>query len=124
MTYSPGCIRFHPLFTCADIGVHSDAGVDQIIRRFLEVGEAIATRWIEMPKGILLFQTVPDVPDSGAIYLYDRARRIFFLADFSNCRDDSFTPLEFEQLTADYNLVSIAAHPELLSGTMAQPGRA
>ena len=46
-------------------------------KAFLNVGEALAARWIEMPRGILLLQSVPDQPASGAIYLYDRERRIF-----------------------------------------------
>jgi len=46
----------------------------------------MAERWIEMPKGILLLQTVPDQARSGAIYLYDRTRQIFFFVDFADGR--------------------------------------
>jgi len=35
----------------------------------------IAERWIEMPKGILLLESIPGRDGSGAIYLYDRIRQ-------------------------------------------------
>jgi hypothetical protein len=124
MTQSRGAVRFYPLFTTADIGVPSHANVDHVVKAFLHVGEAMAARWIEMPRGILLLQTVPDQPESGAIYLYDRERHIFFFVVFSDGRDDSFTATEFEQLLGEYDLVSCAAHPELLPSTVVQPALA
>ena len=48
--------------------------IDEIVTAFLELGEAIATRWIETRKGVLLLQMVPDDGASGAIYIFDRQR--------------------------------------------------
>ena len=35
------------------------SSVEQTVAAFLEIGEAIATRWIQTAKGVLLLQMVP-----------------------------------------------------------------
>src|SRR5215471_2473365 len=124
MSRSRGAIRFDPLFTTADIGLRQDASVDHVVKAFLNVGEALASRWIEMPRGILLLQSVPDEPASGAIYLYDREGRIFYFVSFVDGRDDRLTVSEFDQLVAEYDLVSLAANPHLLSPCLGRIGQA
>jgi hypothetical protein len=122
MFKSRGPIRFSLLFTAGDIGLSSNASVEHVIKAFLHTGEAIAARWIEMPKGILLLQEVPDQPASGAIYLYDREQRTFFFVDFVDGRDDDLTAPEFDRLVAEYDLVSWAANPQFVpfkAGTVA-----
>lgn len=114
MSESRGPVRFSPLFTTNDIGLSHNANIDHIMKVFLIAGEGVAARWIEMPEGVLLLQTVPDQPASGAIYLYDRQRRVFFFVDFTSGRDDNLTASEFDQLVAEYDLVSWAAKPGFL----------
>jgi len=114
MHQSRGAVSFTPLFTTDDIGLHKDASIEHVVKVFLTVGEAMAARWIEMPRGILLLQSVPDQPASGAIYLYDRERHIFFFVDFVNGRDDTMTAAEFDELVAEYDLVSCTANPAFL----------
>ena len=114
MHQSRGAVSFTPLFTTDDIGLRKDASVEHIVKVFLNVGEAMAARWIEMPRGILLLQAVPDQPASGAIYLYDRERHIFFFVDFVDGRNDSLTAAEFDQLVTEYDLVSWTANPAFL----------
>lgn len=114
MSESRGPVRFSPLFTTDDIGLSNNANIEHIIKVFLIAGEGIAARWIEMPEGVLLLQTVPGEPASGAIYLYDRQRRVFFFVDFARGRDDNLTAPEFDQLVAEYDLVSWAAKPGFL----------
>jgi hypothetical protein len=124
MLQSRGAIRFDPLFSTAEIGLRPDASVEHVVKAFLNVGEAVASRWIEMPRGILLLQSVPHEPASGAIYLYDREGRIFYLVSFVNGRDDRLTVSEFDQLVAEYDLVSLAANPHLLSPCLGKIGQA
>jgi hypothetical protein len=123
MLLSKGEISFQPLFTSGDIGVRDGATVEQVVTSFLWIGEAIAERWIEMPKGILLLQSIPGRDGSGAIYLYDRDRQVFFFVNFADGRDDSFTAVEFDALVNEYDLVSFAARPAGLS-TLARFGAA
>jgi len=122
MSQSRGPARFHPLFTTDDVGLRKDASVEHVVKVFLNVGEAVASRWIEMPRGILLLQSVPDQPASGAVYLYDRERRLFFFVDFAEGRDDALTVGEFDQLVAEYDLVWWTANPELLCASGTKPG--
>ena len=114
MFQSRGLVSFNPLFTAEDIGLRKDASVEHAIKVFLRIGEAIASRWIQMPKGVLLLQAVPDSPQSGAIYLYDRERQIFYFACFDQGHDDCLSVEEFEQLVTEYELVSWTANPALL----------
>lgn len=118
MHKSRGAVSFTPLFTTDDIGLRKDASIEHVVKVFLNVGEAMAARWIEMPRGILLLQAVPDQPASGAIYLYDRERHIFFFVNFVEGRDDTLTAAEFDQLVAEYDLVSCTGNPAFLPATI------
>jgi hypothetical protein len=91
MNQSRGAVSFTPLFTTDDIGLRKDASVEHVVKVFLNVGEAIAARWIEMPRG-------------------------FFFVDFVDGRDDTLTAAEFDQLVAEYDLVSWTANPSFLPG--------
>jgi hypothetical protein len=122
MNESRGAMSFTPLFTTDDIGLQKDASLEHVVKVFLTVGEAIAARWIEMPRGILLLQTVPNEDASGAIYLYDRDRHIFFFVDFVKGQNDTLTAAEFDQLVAEYDLVSWTANPEILPATISNVG--
>ena len=124
MSQSRGAIRFDPLFTTDDIGVRQDASIEHVVKAFLNAGEALASRWIEMPRGILLLQSVPDKPASGAIYLYDREGRIFYFVSFLEGRDDALTVSEFDQLVVEYDLVRGAVNPQLLSNCGSKIGQA
>jgi hypothetical protein len=108
MPRSRGRLRFEPLFTTEELGLRKEANIEHVVKVFLNIGEGIASRWIEMPKCVLLMQSVPDNPASGAIYLYDRERQVFYLVVFEEGRDDSLTTAEFEELVAEYDLLGCA----------------
>jgi hypothetical protein len=116
MSQSRGAVSFEPLFAAEDIGLRKEASVEHAIKVFLYVGEAIASRWIEMPKGVLLLQTIPGRPESGAIYLYDRQQQIFYFVFFEDGRDDSLTTAQFEQLVDEYNLLVWTSNPAVMRG--------
>jgi hypothetical protein len=124
MSQSRGAVSFEPLFTAEDIGLRKEANVEHVMKVFITLGEGLASRWIEMPKGVLLLQTVPDNPASGAIYLYDRELHVFYFVVFDEGRDDSLTAAEFDELVTEYNLVSWTAHPALLRKAIGKPAMA
>jgi len=115
MTHSRGALYFHRLFTVSELGLGNDPEpfVNRLIREFLKVGEAVAGRWIEMPRGILILQMVSDRPDTGAIYLYDRTEQIFYMIGFDGS-DDNLTVDDFNQLLEDYELLKFAEQPNLI----------
>ena len=124
MSQSRGAVSFEPLFTAEDIGLHKEANVEHVMKVFITLGEGVASRWIEMPKGVLLLQSVPDDPASGAVYLYDRELQVFYFVVFDEGRDDNLTAAEFDELVTEYNLVSWTAHPALLRRALGKPGMA
>lgn len=105
MSRSRGHLRFEPLFTTEELGLAEHANIAHVVKVFLAIGEGVAARWIEMPKCVLLLQTIAGIPESGAIYLYDRERHQFYLAVFEQGREDALTTTEFEQLVAEYDLL-------------------
>ena len=114
MQLSRGNISPHRLFSVQDLGLgNPEPHVDLVIREFLAIGDAVAARWIQMPKGILLLQMAPENPASGAIYLYDRLRQEFYLLSFEGPEDD-LTVDDFSQLLPEYNLLQYAEQPTLL----------
>jgi hypothetical protein len=114
MSFSRGTITPHRLFSVKDMAVgNPEPHVERVINEFLHIGDAVAARWIQMPKAILLLQMAPENPASGAIYLYDRLRQEFYLLSFEGAEDD-LTVDEFSQLLPEYNLLRYAEQPALL----------
>ncbi len=124
MQRSKGDISPYRLFSVRDMGLgNPEPHVDRVIKAFLGIGEAVAARWIQMPKAILLLQMAPDNPASGAIYVYDRLRQEFYLLSFDGA-DDNLTLEEFSQLLPEYNLLRYAEQPGLLGPQFQSAGAA
>jgi hypothetical protein len=116
MRYSRGRLRFEPLFTTEEIGLPEHANIAHVVKVFLALGEGVAARWIEMPQCVLLLQTIAGNAESGAIYLYDREGRTFYLGVFEQGRDDDeLTTTEFEQLVTEYDLLGYIENPRNLT---------
>ena len=114
MEGNAGKLEVHRLWSVSDMSIgNPEPQVDLVIREFLRIGEAIAPRQIQMPGGILLLQMVPDDPQSGAIYLYDRQDQVFYLLSFEE-RAETLTVDEFHQFVDAYDLLRYLSRPELL----------
>lgn len=114
MERSKGNIAAHRMWSLRDMGLgNPEPHVDRVIKVFLAIGEAVAARWIEMPKAILLLQVAPEDPASGAVYVYDRVRQEFYMLSFAGA-DEHLTREEFSQLLVEYNLLQYAEQPDLL----------
>jgi hypothetical protein len=123
MHYSRGHLRFEPLFTTEELGLPEHANIAHVVKVFLAIGEGVAARWIEMPKCVLLLQTIAGIPESGAIYLYDRERHQFYLAVFEQGREDALTTTEFEKLVVEYDLLGYIENRRNLMA-LSRPGNA
>lgn len=82
MRPSLGKMSAYKMFSWRDRAASS---VEQTVATFLELGEAIATRWIQTRKGVLLLQIVPDDGASRAIYVFDRQREQWYMLSFEGC---------------------------------------
>ena len=114
MSPSRGALRFEPLFASEELGLHPAANIEHVVKAFLVAAEGIATRQIELPKSVLLLQTIAGNSQSGAIYLYDRERQHFYLAVFEHGADDCLSVADFDHLVDEYDLLRYAENPRKL----------
>jgi hypothetical protein len=98
------------------------SSIEQTVAAFLEIGEAIATRWIQTAKGVLLLQMVPDDYASGAIYVFDRQHDQWYMLSFEDC-EDQFTSEKFDRAFSEYDLFRLVEQPGLMISEM-QPANA
>jgi hypothetical protein len=104
-------IHAQSVLTTADLGVDSRAGTEKAVLAFIERSEGVASRWVQFPSGVLLFVTVPDDPHSGAIYLYDRRKGVFYLFEFDNEADGLLTVEDYERLVRTCRLFDFIRRP-------------
>jgi hypothetical protein len=107
---SLGKLSAYQMFNWRDRAAGS---VEQTVAAFLEIGEAIATRWIQTARGVMLLQMVPDDAASGAIYIFDRQHEQWFMLSFEGC-EDQFTSEKFDRALSEYDLFRLIEQPGLL----------
>ncbi|MBY0502743.1 MAG: hypothetical protein K2X03_02455 [Bryobacteraceae bacterium] len=91
---------------------------DSLILEFARWAECRLKKWLDYAKGALLFLMVPDQPESGMFYIYDRARQAFFMLDPANlARYGGYREDEFEQMAQVYGLKALAQDPRRLTST-------
>jgi hypothetical protein len=76
---------------------------------FERVSEAYAVRWVQFPRGILLFLIADNSPES----VLDRRIGVFYSLDFETCRA-GFRIADYETLYAQYQLWRLAQRPWVL----------
>jgi hypothetical protein len=110
MQRSLGKMTVHQLF---DWRSRASDSIQQTVAEFLELGDAIATRWIQTAKGLMLLQMAPENPASGAVYVFDRQREVWYMLSFEGC-EDQFTSASFDRIFCEYKLFSYVDQPGLL----------
>jgi hypothetical protein len=114
MSRSLGKMSVYKLFNWRDSAADT---IQQTVQAFLELGEAVATRWIQTRKGVMLLQMVHDNNASGAIYVFDRQRDDWYMLSFEGC-EDRFTSELFDRVFSEYKLFSYVDQPGLLHSQM------
>lgn len=123
---SRGAVRLSLLFNAHELGILvPEPHPARAVRIFLDVASsaeerAIAPRVTQMPKAILLLQSLEGIPASGAIYLYVRDTGDFYMVEFDTGDEENLTVAEYEALVIEYHLLEYAARPELLTLSTAQ----
>jgi len=91
---------------------------DQLILEFARWAEGQLKKWLDYAKGALLFVMVPEEPESGMFYIYDRARQTFFMVDPAEVdRYGGYRLEEFEQMAQVFGLKALAQNPQVLVET-------
>ena len=86
---------------------------DRLILAFARWAEGQIKKWIDYAKGALLFVMVPDDPESGMFYVYDRAEQTFWMVDLDGtARYGGYRLDEFEQLAQLHGLKALAQNPQ------------
>ena len=70
-------------------------------------------RWIELPASVLLFLLVPGDPDSGAVYVLDRKKGIWYAVDFEDEQFGGYSVSQLEMLLKDCNFLDLIERPGL-----------
>jgi hypothetical protein len=108
-------VEVHKVMNLEELGLERRAGADRAVFAFAHYAEARIAKWVQFPKGILLFLMVPGDPESGWFYLLDRARGTFYSLDVAeDGRWGGYREEEFEQLSYALALKRLAARPQKL----------
>lgn len=110
MKRSLGKMSVYKMFEWRDFDCDS---IQQTVEAFLALGDAVAARWIQTRKGLMLLQMVPGNPSSGAVYVFDLQREVWYMLSFEKC-EDRFTPQKFDRVFCEYKLFNYVAQPGLL----------
>ena len=102
-----------------DIGLNEPVGTERAVLSFLQWAEAVATRWIQMPAGVLLCVAVSGDSHSGACYLYERREGLFHCLEVPGAANGQLTSEEFDYLARQFRLIDLARRPRKLYGKAA-----
>jgi hypothetical protein len=90
---------------------------DGAVKRLLDVTEhPRIERWIQFPKALFVFLVVPEDPESGAFYVYDRRAMIWFWLDFDDEKFGGYTVSDFDRLVRECRFLDIVERPHILAG--------
>lgn len=90
---------------------------DGAVARLLDVTEhPKIEKWIQFPNALFVFLVVPDDPESGAFYVYDRRAMIWFWLDFDDEKFGGYTVSDFDRLVRECRILDIVERPYLLAG--------
>jgi len=96
--------------------VQVDPGVElqTAVAALIKVTENVEIiRWIEFPAAVLLFLLVPGDPDSGAIYVLDRKKGIWYAVDFEDEQFGGYSVSQLETLLKDCQFLDLIEQPGL-----------
>lgn len=91
--------------------------LDGAVARLLDVTEhPEIKKWVQFPGALLLFLVVPEDPESGAFYVYDRRSRIWFWVDFEDDKFGGYNLSDFDRLVRECRFFNLVERPSLLRG--------
>lgn len=76
--------------------------------------QADIVRWIEFPAALLLLLLAPGDPESGAIYLLDRAKGTWYAIDFADEQYGGYSASQFDTLLSECQFLGLVECPGLL----------
>jgi hypothetical protein len=118
-----GSLYVDYVMSVTDLGLTPKANRWDVLRAFLNVGEARAERLVEETGGFLLLQSVPGRPNTGAIYAYIERLQAFFWLRFEQ-KEDTLNGEDFQDALRIHHLVRfVSGYPGNAHRRHRQSGR-
>jgi hypothetical protein len=96
------------------VQVGADVDLQASITALLQAAEqAEIVRWIEFPSSVLLFLLVPSDQESGALYVLDRHKGIWYAVDFEDEQFGGYSVPQLEQLLKECHFLDLVERPGL-----------
>ena len=81
------------------VQVEPGVNLEKAIAALTNITENVEiARWIELPASVLLFLVVPGDPESGAVYVLDRKKGIWYAVDFEDEQFGGYSVKQLEML--------------------------
>jgi hypothetical protein len=110
------------------VQVDPDVDLETAAAVLLKAAEKVdIVRWVEFPASVLLFLLVPGDPESGALYVLDRKKGIWYAVDFDDEQYGGYSLVHLEMLLSECNFLGLVERPGLLRTGLPwvlEPGKA
>jgi hypothetical protein len=103
-----GSLHVDYVMSVSDLGLAPDTNRWEVLRAFLNRGEARADRLVEARDGFLILQSIPGRQNTGAIYLYRESLGAFFWLSFGE-REDDLSGEDFQNALRIHRLIRFVA---------------
>ena len=98
-------------FCCLDAGKDLEVAVAELLAT---TDYPQIARWIQFPTATMLFLLVPNDPESGAIYVYDRRDGIWYWVDFEDQNYSGYNLADLDVLLEKCSFLRLVENPRLL----------
>jgi hypothetical protein len=97
------------------VSVCKDEPLDSAVTKLMAITDgAEIARWVQFPRGLLLFVVVPGDPESGAFYVFDRKTGTWYWVDFEDDKYGGYSEADFECLMKACRFARLIEQPQLL----------
>jgi len=105
----------NPILTLEDLGLERTVSLHEASRGLAERSEAQIVRWVQFPAGALFFVLTPGDPRSGAVYVFDRRKGVFYFVVFNDQNWGGYSVAEYDALERTHRISRLAQRPWLLN---------
>ena len=107
-----GSLHVDCILSVADLALAPGTNRWEVLRAFLDRGEARAERLVEDRDGFVILQSIAGRQNTGAIYVYRESLQAFFWLRFGD-REDDLNPQDFQNALRVHRLVRLVADAPL-----------